>query len=136
MGIKYYPDRINTITDSVSTIESSVSTLESSLLLKEPAIQTIVDKSANFTIQSSDAGKLFRGVNVSGNAAPFTVTVSDVLQNGQKIDFLQAGTGQITFFGSGITINAADAKVKTAKQYAAATIYKAGGAYYLIGNLG
>lgn len=94
-------------------------------------IYTIKDISANYTIVAADEGKVIRS---TGSA--ITITVPDVLSNGERIDFLQAGTGQITFAGSGITINSADAKLKTAKQYAGATVLKAGGAYYLIGNLG
>jgi len=57
---------------------------------------------------------------------------------GESVNFIQAGSGQITFAaGSGVTLYSADAKVKTAKQYAAATIVcGAAGIYYLVGNLG
>ena len=89
------------------------------------------DKSANYTIQSSDVNSYIRS---TGSA--ITITVPDVLQNGQSVNFIQAGTGQITFAGSGITINSVDARLKTSVQYSGASIVKVGGAYYLIGDLG
>jgi hypothetical protein len=62
--------------------------------------------------------------------------VPDVLTNGQSVNFIQAGTGQITFAGSGITILSKDSKLKTAAQYSGASVVKVSGAYYLIGDLG
>lgn len=94
-------------------------------------ITTSTDKSANYTLVSSDENTYIRSTN-----SAITITVPDVLADGESVNFIQAGTGQITFAGSGITLNSADAKLKTAKQYAAATVVKSGGAYYLIGNLG
>ena len=89
------------------------------------------DKSANYTIHSSDKNTYIRS---TGSA--ITITVPDVLANGESINFIQAGAGQITFAGSGVTINSVDAKLKTNKQFSGATITKVGGAYYLIGDLG
>ena len=89
------------------------------------------DKDANYTIQSSDVNSYIRS---TGSA--ITITVPDVLENGQSINFIQAGAGQITFAGSGITILSKGSKLKTAAQYAGASIAKIGGAYYLIGDLG
>jgi hypothetical protein len=88
------------------------------------------DKSANYTIQSSDVNGYIRS---TGSA--ITITVPDVLTNGQSVNFIQAGSGQITFLGSGVTINSVDSKLKTNKQYSGASIVKAGGSYYLIGDL-
>lgn len=91
------------------------------------------DKTANYTIEASDAGGTIRS---TGSA--ITVTVANVLAQGERIDFIQAGSGQITFSaGSGVTLYSADSKVKTAKQYAGATLIAGGsGVVYLIGNLG
>lgn len=88
------------------------------------------DKSASYTLVSGDAQTIIRSTN-----SAITITVPDVLANGQRIDFIQAGTGQVTFAGSGVTINAVDNKLKTNKQYSGATIMKVGGAYYLVGDL-
>ena len=89
------------------------------------------EKSSNYTIQSSDANSYIRSVT-----SAITITVPDVLENGQSVNFIQTGAGQITFVGSGVTINSKDAKLKTAAQYSGATIVKIGGSYYLVGDLG
>jgi hypothetical protein len=92
---------------------------------------TTSDKSAGYTVQSSDVNSYIRS---TGSA--ITITVPDVLSNGQSVNFIQAGAGQITFTGSGITINSKDAKLKTSGQFSGASIVKVSGAYYLIGDLG
>ena len=94
-------------------------------------VTTVSDKSANYTLQSSDENTYIRS---TGSA--ITITVPDVLANGESVNFIQAGAGQITFAGSSITINSVDAKLKTNKQFSGATITKLGGAYYLVGDLG
>lgn len=90
------------------------------------------DKSTSYTITSSDRNTYIRAT------AAITVTVNDVLAKGESVNFIQAGSGQITFTaGSGVTLYSADSNLKTAKQYAAATVVSDGaGVYYLIGNLG
>lgn len=95
--------------------------------------QTVSDKSANYTVVAGDAGSMIRS---TGSA--ITITVANVLAVGEKIDFFQSGTGQVTFSaGSGVTLNSKDSKVKTAAQYSGATIQcMASGVYALIGDLG
>ena len=110
---------------------SSVTGLQAALDAKAPATAAVSDISAAYTLVAGDKNKLIRSTN-----AAITVTVPDVLANGDRVDFIQVGAGQITFAGSGVTLNSADAQLKTAKQFAAASILKAGGAYYLVGNLG
>jgi hypothetical protein len=92
------------------------------------------DKSANYSIVAADLGTTIRS---TGSA--ITITIDNVLtQQGDRIDFIQAGAGQITFAaGTGVTLSSADAKLKTAKQFAGASVVFGGsGVYYLIGNLG
>jgi hypothetical protein len=92
------------------------------------------DKSANYSIVAADLGTTIRS---TGSA--ITITIDNVLtQQGDRIDFIQAGAGQITFAaGAGVTLSSADAKLKTAKQFAGASVVFGGsGVYYLIGNLG
>jgi hypothetical protein len=95
-------------------------------------VTTVTDISANYTIVAGDKNKVIRSTN-----AAITVTLANVLAVGECIDFIQFGTGQITFAASGVTLTSADAKTKTAKQYAGATVIcVASGVYTLIGNLG
>jgi hypothetical protein len=92
------------------------------------------DKSANYTIVVAD-----RGTTIRSTGSAMTVTVNNVLtQQGDRIDFIQAGAGQITFAaGAGVTLSSADSQLKTAKQFAAASIIFGGsGVYYLVGQLG
>lgn len=95
--------------------------------------QTISDKTANYSIVAGDAYKLIRSTN-----SAITITIDNVLTAGQRIDFAQYGSGQITFAaGSGVTLNSADSLLKTAKQYAGVTVEcVASGVYWLVGNLG
>jgi len=90
-------------------------------------------KTANYTTVSSDAGST---INSTGSA--ITVTISNTLSAGQRIDFVQTGSGQITFAaGSGVTLNSKDSKLKTLGQYSAATVLcLASGSYLLVGDLG
>jgi hypothetical protein len=95
--------------------------------------QTISDKSAGYTIVAGDAYSLIRSTN-----SAITITLANVLTVGQRIDFYQAGTGQVTFAaGSGVTLQSKNSNVKTAAQYSAATVIcVASGVYALIGDLG
>jgi hypothetical protein len=88
------------------------------------------DKSANYTLVAGDKNTFIRS---TGSA--ITITVPDVLANGESVNFIQAGAGQITFAGSGVSLLSKESKLKTKAQYSAATITKVGGAYYLIGDL-
>jgi hypothetical protein len=91
---------------------------------------TYIDVTANYTIAASDAGSFIRS-----NGGAITITVADVFNDGDRVDILQAGSGQVTFAGSGFTVYSSGGKLKTTGQYSAATIMKAGGAYYLIGDI-
>jgi len=95
--------------------------------------QTVSDKTANYSIVAGDAYSLIRSTSTA-----ITITIDNVLTVGQRIDFAQYGTGQVTFAaGSGVTLNSADSKLKTAKQYAGVTVEcVASGVYWLVGNLG
>jgi hypothetical protein len=99
-----------------------------------PALaQTISDKSANYSIVAGDAYKLIRSTN-----SAITITIDNVLTAGQRIDFVQYGSGQVTFAaGTGVTLNSADSMLKIAKQYAGVSVEcVASGVYWLVGNLG
>jgi hypothetical protein len=93
-------------------------------------VTTTTDKSSNYTLVAADENTYIRS---TGSA--ITITVPDVLANGESVNFIQAGAGQITFAQSGITLNSVDNKKKTNKQFSGATVTKVGGAYYLVGDL-
>jgi hypothetical protein len=93
-------------------------------------VTTATAKVTDYVLQPSDANTYIRS---TGDA--ITVTVADVLDSGESVTFIQAGTGQITFEGSGVTLNSVDGKLSTNTQFSAATVAKVGGLYYLIGDL-
>jgi hypothetical protein len=88
------------------------------------------DKSGNYTLVAAD-----RNTYIRSTGSAITITVPDILANGDSVNFIQAGAGQITFAGSGVTINSKGGNLKTAAQFSGATITKVGGAYYLVGDL-
>lgn len=98
-----------------------------------PSAQTVSNISANYTIQATDVGRL-----IVSTGSAITVTVANVLTTGQRIDFLQDGSGQITFSaGSGVTIQSKNSRLKTAAQESAVSLVcVASGQYRLIGDLG
>jgi len=94
-------------------------------------LTTSSDKTANYTLESADKNTYIRS---TGSA--ITINIPDVLADGESVNFVQEGTGQITFVGSGMTIKSVDSKLKTNKRYSGAAVAKIGGSYYLIGDLG
>jgi hypothetical protein len=92
------------------------------------------DKSANYSIVPADRGSTIRSTGTA-----ITITIDNVLtQQGDRIDFIQAGAGQITFAaGSGVTLSSKSGLLKSNGQFSAATVLFGGsGVYYLIGNIG
>jgi hypothetical protein len=88
------------------------------------------DKSSNYTLTSND-----RNTYIRSTGSAITITVPNVLNDGESVNFIQNGAGQITFAPSGMPVYSVDSKLKTNKQYSAATLTKIGGAYYLVGDL-
>lgn len=82
---------------------------------------------------ASDAGKV---VTLS-NAGAIAVTVSSATHAAEdRIDFIQKGAGQVTFAGSGVTINSSGGKLKTVGQYSAVTLwFESSTVAYLIGDI-
>jgi hypothetical protein len=96
-------------------------------------IVTTQSKSAAYSTVATDANTTIRLTGATGR----TFTIDNNLTAGQRIDFIQDGSGQITFAaGAGVTLNSVDAKLKTTKQYSGATVICYGsGIYYLVGDL-
>jgi hypothetical protein len=96
--------------------------------------QTVSVLSSNYSILSTDAGVLYT------SSAAITVTVNNVLNVGEQIDFIQMSSqeaDQITFVqGSGVSLVSRNSSTKTGGLYAAASIKcVASGVYVLIGDL-
>ena len=94
-----------------------------SALQKEPSIEIAgfaaninVQTNATYTLTGSDNGKIITFSNAC------TVTVPNTLFAGFNCFLLQAGAGQVTIVGAGVTVNNRTAYNKTAGTYAIATI--------------
>ena len=87
----------------------------------------------SFTVSAAAGGTL---INCTANAA-VTVTANTGMATGQRIDFIQGGTGQVTFqAGAGVTLLSPGGKLKTKEQYSAASIVCIGANNYrLLGDL-
>ena len=72
---------------------------------------------------SSSVTEAQRGWLITSTASsPITITIDTIMFGGDRIDFIQEGTGQVTFAaGSGVTLNSKDSKFKTNGRYSAVT---------------
>jgi hypothetical protein len=120
-------------TAELNFLDNVSSNVQTQLNSKAPLTQSVDNKTANYTIVAGDNGKIIRLTGATGR----TFTIANVLSIGQRIDFLQDGTGKITFAaGSGVTLRSVDNKLKTNKQYSGATVIcVASGIYHLIGDV-
>ena len=90
-----------------------------------------------YTLALSDLGALVE----LNNASPITLTVpldsSVAFVDGDRIDIVQTGAGQVTVVGAGgITLNAYDNQFKLNGQFAVATLIKrAANTWLLVGNI-
>jgi hypothetical protein len=92
----------------------------------------VSDKNLNYSTVASDSAKLIRSTSTA-----ITITIANVLSVGQYIDFLQFGSGQITFVaGSGVTLVSPNSYLKTNVQYSVCSVVcVASGVYSLFGDL-
>jgi hypothetical protein len=103
------------ITDQ-RVILASTATLQIDIeALQTPAVNA---KTAAYTLVAGDRGEF---ITCSGT---FTVTIpSATFSAGARIDFVNIGTGVITFVGSGVTVNSVDAALTIDTQWAGATFF-------------
>jgi hypothetical protein len=110
----------------------TVSLNQSALSINSSQVQTTTtNKTSAYALLATDANSI-----IGSGSTDIVITVSDVLQNGQSVTFIQSGTGKITVAGSSITINSRDGKLATFSQYAAATLVKLDNSYYFVGDIG
>jgi len=131
------PDGPSGVTTAISPIlyndqNETVSLDQSAILINSNQIQTdTANKTTSYTLLASDANTI-----IGSGPSDITISVSDVLADGESVTFIQSGTGKITVAGVGITINSKDGKLATFSQFAAATLVKLSGAYFFIGDIG
>jgi hypothetical protein len=94
---------------------------------------TVSTQAAGYTILAADENTFIR----STSATAVTMTINNVLNIGESVQFIQFGAGQITFAaGSGVALRSVDNKLKTNKQYSVAAITcVASGEYLVTGDL-
>lgn len=110
---------------------STLSLDQSQIEINEGQVVTpTATKTSTYTLQASDANSF-----IGSSTVALTVSVPDVLQDGQMVTFIQTGTEKITFNGQNITLNTKALSPKTKMQYAGASIAKVNGSYFLFGDL-
>jgi hypothetical protein len=93
--------------------------------------QTVIAKTSAYTLLVTDKNNL---ITASGT---FTIAIpSATFAAGDRVDFINIGTGVITFSGSGVTVNSVNAALTIDTQWAAATFFfTSASAGVLIGKL-
>jgi hypothetical protein len=96
-------------------------------------LATESNSNTSISIVAADRGKLI----LTTASSAVTMTIQTGFGTGERVDILQNGTGQITFAaGSGVTLASRASRLKTAGQFAGATIIHLGSnAYRLVGDL-
>jgi hypothetical protein len=91
------------------------------------------DATTSISVGQTSAGRL---ITTTASSAVNVILDSGML-SGQRIDFIQDGTGQITFVpGAGVTLESPEGKRKIKGRYSAATLVAIDGTNYrLIGDL-
>jgi len=110
-------DTLNELAASLGDDADFAGTVTTSLAGKAPLNQTIATKNADYTLQASDNGTI---IKVDGTV---TITVpSSTIPAGGRVDFVNVGSGTVTFAGSGVTISSKDSALTITTQYSAATL--------------
>lgn len=105
------------------------------------SLKTVVDyatvSGSTYTISLTDAGKTLGMTNASSTVVTIPTNTSVAFAVGTKIDFLQIGSGMITFTpASGVTMGSENSMTKLNAQYSAASLLKIDtNAWALVGNL-
>ena len=114
------PDALNTLNELAAALNDDAdfsNTIATSIATKAPLNQTISTKNSNYQLQASDNGAL---IKVDGTV---TITIpSSTIPAGGRVDFVNVGSGTVTFAGSGVTISSKDSALTITTQYSAASL--------------
>lgn len=125
-------DRIINNIDTATIGQSNVTNLVTDLAAKAPLTPSVNAKTGAYTLVVDDRGEF---ITADGT---FDITIpASVFSAGDRVDFVNIGTGVITFAaGAGFTLNSADAAVTIDTQWAGATVFfTSASAGVLIGRL-
>lgn len=120
--------RVTTNEADIAALESDVTGLEATKAELTPSVNA---KTGAYTLVLGDRGEF---VTCDGT---FTITVpGSVFSAGDRVDFVNIGSGTITFAGSGVTLSSKDSKVTIATQYSGATVFfTSASAAILVGDI-
>lgn len=95
------------------------SNIQTQLDAKAPLAPSVNAKTGAYTLVADDSGEFITGDGT------FTITIpASVFSAGERVDFVNIGTGTITFAaGAGFTLNSVDAAVTIDTQWAGATVF-------------
>lgn len=125
-------DRIINNIDTATIGQANVTNLVTDLAAKAPLTPSVNAKTGAYTLVVDDRGEF---ITADGT---FDITIpASVFSAGDRVDFVNIGTGVITFAaGAGFTLNSADAAVTIDTQWAGATVFfTSASAGVLIGRL-
>jgi len=124
-------DGVTADATELNYVDGVTSGIQSQLDDKALLTPAVNAKTAAYTLAVGD-----RGETITADGT-FTLTApSATFSAGDRVDFVNIGTGVITFAGSGVTINSKDAALTIASQWAAASIlFLSSSTAVLIGDL-
>ena len=110
-------DGVTADATELNYVDGVTSGIQSQLDDKALLTPAVNAKTAAYTLVVGDRGEF---ITADGT---FTITApSATFSAGDRIDFVNIGTGVITFAGSGVTVNSKDAALTLATQWTAATL--------------
>jgi hypothetical protein len=120
-----------TLQTALDAIETDITALQTDVAARALLTPAVNAKTANYTLAIGDRGEF---ITCSGT---FTLTIpSATFSAGDRIDFVNIGTGVITIAGSGVTVNSIDSLLTIVTQWAGATFFfTSSSAGVLIGRL-
>ena len=99
-------------------VDSQINSQTASIASKAPLTPDVNAKTISHTLTASDRGEFITCTNT------MTITIpSGTFSAGDRIDFVNIGTGVITFTGSGVTVNSVDGALTIDTQWAGATFF-------------
>jgi hypothetical protein len=99
-------------------------------LASSAVVTATTDINSSFSVIPANANGWIRSIG-----GPITITVPNVLVDGQRVSFMQAGSGQVTFAGQNIALEARNSANRSNGLYAICHVTNINGSYYLSGDI-